>query len=98
MPNTAGCFNSEEALRTLRLAREMGGWKLVKLEVLGNKKNLYPNMIETIKSTKILSKEGFKVMVYCTDDPILAKKLEDSGAVAIMPLASPIGSGLGTTK
>ena len=73
----------------------MGGWKLVKLEVLGNKKNLYPNMIETIKSTKILSKEGFKVMVYCTDDPILAKKLEDSGAVAIMPLASPIGSGLG---
>ena len=95
LPNTAGCFNSEEALRTLRLAREMGGWKLVKLEVLGNKKNLYPNMIETIKSTKILSKEGFKVMVYCTDDPILAKKLEDSGAVAIMPLASPIGSGLG---
>ena len=95
LPNTAGCFNSEEALRTLRLAREMGGWKLVKLEVLGNKKNLYPNMIETIKSTKILSKEGFKVMVYCTDDPILAKKLEDNGAVAIMPLASPIGSGLG---
>ncbi len=95
LPNTAGCFNSEEALRTLRLAREMGGWKLVKLEVLGNKKNLYPNMIETIKSTKILSNEGFKVMVYCTDDPILAKKLEDNGAVAIMPLASPIGSGLG---
>ena len=95
LPNTAGCFNSEEALRTLRLAREMGGWKLVKLEVLGNKKNLYPNMIETIKSTKILTNEGFKVMVYCTDDPILAKKLEDNGAVAIMPLASPIGSGLG---
>ena len=95
LPNTAGCFTSEDALRTLRLAREMGGWKLVKLEVLGDKKNLYPNMIETIRSTKILVKEGFKVMVYCTDDPILAKKLEDNGASAIMPLASPIGSGLG---
>ncbi len=95
LPNTAGCFTSEEALRTLRLAREMGGWKLVKLEVLGDKKTLYPNMIETLKSTKTLVKEGFKVMVYCTDDPILAKKLEDLGASAIMPLASPIGSGLG---
>ena len=95
LPNTAGCFTSEEALRTLRLAREMGGSKLVKLEVLGDKKTLYPNMIETIKSTKILVKEGFKVMVYCTDDPLLAKKLEDCGASAIMPLASPIGSGLG---
>ena len=95
LPNTAGCFSSEEALRTLRLAREMGGWKLVKLEVLGDKKTLYPNMIETLKSTKILVKEGFKVMVYCTDDPLLAKKLEDNGASAIMPLASPIGSGLG---
>ena len=95
LPNTAGCFNSEEALRTLRLAREMGGWKLVKLEVLGDKKTLYPDMIETIKSTKILVKEGFKVMVYCTDDPLLAKKLEDCGASAIMPLGSPIGSGLG---
>ena len=95
LPNTAGCFNSEEALRTLRLAREMGGWKLVKLEVLGDKKTLYPNMIETLKSTKTLVKEGFKVMVYCTDDPLLAKKLEDSGASAIMPLASPIGTGLG---
>ena len=95
LPNTAGCFTSDEALRTLRLAREMGGWKLVKLEVLGDKKTLYPNMIETIKSTKILVKEGFKVMVYCTDDPLLAKKLEDVGASAIMPLASPIGSGLG---
>ena len=95
LPNTAGCFNSSDALRTLRLAREMGGWKLVKLEVLGDKKTLYPNMIETIKSTKILTKEGFKVMVYCTDDPLLAKKLEDNGAAAIMPLASPIGSGLG---
>ena len=95
LPNTAGCFTSSDALRTLRLAREMGGWKLVKLEVLGDKKTLYPNMIETIKSTKILVKEGFKVMVYCTDDPLLAKKLEDNGASAIMPLASPIGSGLG---
>ena len=95
LPNTAGCFNSQEALRTLRLAREMGGWKLVKLEVLGDKKTLYPNMIETIKSTKTLVKEGLKVMVYCTDDPILTKKLEDLGAIAIMPLASPIGSGLG---
>ena len=95
LPNTAGCFTSEEALRTLRLAREMGGWKLVKLEVLGDKKTLYPNMIETIKSTKILVKEGFKVMVYCNDDPLLAKKLEENGASAIMPLASPIGSGLG---
>ena len=98
LPNTAGCFTSEEALRTLRLAREMGGWKLVKLEVLGDKKTLYPNMIETIKSTKILVKEGFKVMVYCTDDKKKKKKLEDSGASAIMPLASPIGSGLGFTN
>ena len=95
LPNTAGCFNSEEALRTLRLAREMGGWKLVKLEVLGDRKTLYPNMIETLKSTKVLVKEGFKVMVYCTDDPLIAKKLEENGASAIMPLASPIGSGLG---
>ncbi len=95
LPNTAGCFNSKDALRTLRLAREMGDWKLVKLEVLGDKKNLYPNMIETIKSTIVLVKEGFKVMVYCTDDPIMAKKLEDVGASAIMPLAAPIGSGLG---
>ena len=95
LPNTAGCYNSDEALRTLRLAREMGGWKLVKLEVLGDKKTLYPNMIETLKSTKILVKEGFKVMVYCTDDLLFAKQLEDCGASAIMPLASPIGSGLG---
>ena len=95
LPNTAGCFNSRDALRTLRLAREIGGWKLVKLEVLGDKKTLYPDMIETLKSTKILTKEGFKVMVYCTDDPLMAKKLEDAGASAIMPLAAPIGSGLG---
>ena len=76
LPNTAGCYSSEEALRTLRLAREMGGWRLVKLEVLGDKKTLYPNMIETIKSTKVLVKEGFEVMVYCTDDPILSNKLK----------------------
>ena len=95
LPNTAGCFNSEEALRTLRLAREMGGWKMVKLEVLGDKKTLYPNMIETLKATKILVKEGFEVLVYCSDDPLLARELEHLGATAIMPLASPIGSGLG---
>ncbi len=95
LPNTAGCFNSKEALRTLRLAREIGGWKLVKLEVLGDKKTLYPDMIETLKSTEILTKEGFKVMVYCTDDPLMAKRLESAGACAIMPLAAPIGSGLG---
>ena len=95
LPNTAGCFNSNEALRTLRLAREIGGWKLVKLEVLGDKENLFPEMIETLKSTEILTKEGFKVMVYCNDDPLMAKRLENSGACAIMPLAAPIGSGLG---
>ena len=95
LPNTAGCFTSEDALRTLRLAREIGGWKLVKLEVLGDKKTLYPDMIETLKSTEVLAKEGFKVMVYCTDDPLMAKRLENVGACAIMPLAAPIGSGLG---
>ena len=95
LPNTAGCFTSDDALRTLRLAREIGGWKLVKLEVLGDKKSLLPDMIETLKSTEVLSKEGFKVMVYCNDDPLMAKRLEDVGAVAIMPLAAPIGSGLG---
>ena len=95
LPNTAGCFTSDDALRTLRLAREIGGWKLVKLEVLGDKKSLLPDMIETLKSTEILTKEGFEVMVYCNDDPLMAKRLEDVGAVAIMPLAAPIGSGLG---
>ena len=95
LPNTAGCFNSKEALRTLRLAREIGGWNLVKLEVLGDKKNLFPEMIETLKSTEILTKEGFSVMVYCNDDPLMAKRLENVGASAIMPLAAPIGSGLG---
>ncbi len=95
LPNTAGCFNSDEALRTLRLAREIGGWKLVKLEVLGDKKNLFPDMIETLRSTEILTKEGFEVMVYCNDDPLMAKRLECAGASSIMPLAAPIGSGLG---
>ena len=95
LPNTAGCYNAEESIRTLNLAREAGGWDLVKLEVLGDKKNLYPNMIETIKAAKILVKEGFKVMAYCSDDPILAKQLEEDGCSAIMPLGSPIGSGLG---
>ena len=95
LPNTAGCFTSNDALRTLRLAREIGGWKLVKLEILGDRKTLLPDMIETLKSTEVLTKEGFKVMVYCNDDPLMAKRLEDAGAVAIMPLAAPIGSGLG---
>ena len=95
LPNTAGCFSAEESLRTLRLAREMGGWKMVKLEVLGDKKTLYPDMVETLKATKILAKEGFEVLVYCSDDPLLAKELENLGAYAVMPLASPIGSGQG---
>ena len=95
LPNTAGCFTADDALRTLRLAREAGGWDLVKLEVLADKETLYPDMVETLKSLEILVKEGFKVMVYCTDDPIMCKRLEDAGAVAIMPLGAPIGSGLG---
>ncbi len=95
LPNTAGCFTAEDAIRTLRLAREAGGWTLVKLEVLGDKKTLYPNMIETLRATELLIKEGFQVMVYCSDDPLLAKRLEEIGACAIMPLAAPIGSGLG---
>ena len=95
LPNTAGCFTGEEAMRTLRLAREAGGWSLVKLEVLGDKKTLYPDMIETLRAAELLIKEGFQVMVYCTDDPLMAKRLEDIGCCAIMPLAAPIGSGLG---
>ncbi len=95
LPNTAGCFTAEDAIRTLRLAREAGGWELVKLEVLGEAKTLYPDMHETLRATEILAKEGFKPMVYCVDDPIAAKRLEDVGAVAIMPLGAPIGSGLG---
>jgi len=95
LPNTAGCFTGEEAIRTLRLAREAGGWSLVKLEVLAEAKTLYPDMIETVRATELLAKEGFEVMVYCTDDPIMAKRCEDAGAVAVMPLGAPIGSGLG---
>ena len=95
LPNTAGCFTGEDAVRTLRLAREAGGWDLVKLEVLGDEKTLYPNMPETLRSAELLIKEGFHVMVYCSDDPIMAKRLEDIGCCAIMPLAAPIGSGLG---
>ena len=95
LPNTAGCFTAEDALRTLRLAREAGGWKLVKLEVLGDQKTLYPDMVETLRATEVLAKEGFLPMVYCVDDPIAAKRLENAGAVAVMPLGAPIGSGLG---
>jgi thiazole synthase len=95
LPNTAGCYTADEALRTLRLARDVGGWNLVKLEVLGDKETLYPNMIETIEALRVLKKENFDVMVYSSDDPILCKQLEDMGAAAIMPLGSLIGSGRG---
>lgn len=95
LPNTAGCFTADDAVRTLRLAREAGGWDLVKLEVLGEARTLYPDMRETLKATETLVREGFKPMVYCVDDPIAAKQLEEAGAVAIMPLGAPIGSGLG---
>jgi thiazole synthase len=95
LPNTAGCFTGEDAVRTLRLAREAGGWNLVKLEVLGERKLLYPDMLETLRATEMLTKDGFQVMVYCSDDPLMAKRLEEAGAVAIMPLAAPIGSGMG---
>ncbi len=95
LPNTAGCFTAEDAVRTLRLAREAGGWSLVKLEVLADQKTLYPDVVETIRATHELVKDGFDVMVYTTDDPVVAKRLEDAGACAIMPLGAPIGSGLG---
>jgi len=95
LPNTAGCFTGEDAVRTLRLAREAGGWNLVKLEVLSDPRHLYPDMQETLRAAKMLIEDGFDVMVYCTDDPVFAKKLEDIGCCAIMPLAAPIGSGLG---
>ena len=95
LPNTAGCFDADSAIRTLRLAREAGGWDLVKLEVLGEARTLYPDMVETLRATEVLANEGFLPMVYCVDDPIAAKRLEDAGAVAIMPLGAPIGSGLG---
>jgi thiazole synthase len=95
LPNTAGCYNAEDAVRTLRLAREAGGWEMVKLEVLSDAKYLWPNNPETIKAAELLIKDGFKVMVYTTDDPYLCKLFEEMGCVAVMPLAAPIGSGLG---
>ena len=98
LPNTAGCFTANDALRTLRLAKDLGGWDMVKLEVLSDKKTLYPDMIQTIKTAEILISEGFKVLAYCSDDPVLAKRLENLGCSAIMPLGSPIGSGLGISN
>lgn len=95
LPNSAGCYNAEDAVRTLRLARELGGWTLVKLEVIGDKLSLFPDVEETLKAAEILVKDGFDVMVYTNDDPISAKKFEALGVAAIMPLAAPIGSGLG---
>jgi len=95
LPNTAGCFTGEDAVRTLRLAREAGGWALVKLEVLSDPKHLYPDMEETMRAAELLIKDGFEVMVYCSDDPVFARKLEELGCCAIMPLGAPIGSGLG---
>ena len=95
LPNTAGCFTGEDAVRTLRLAREAGGWDLVKLEVLSDTKHLLPDMEETLRALKLLIADGFQVMVYCSDDPVYARKLEDAGAAAIMPAAAPIGSGRG---
>lgn len=96
LPNTAGCYDAESAIRTCRLARELlDGHTLVKLEVLGDQRTLYPNMVETLRAAETLTREGFQIMVYTTDDPIAAKRLEDLGCVAIMPLAAPIGSGLG---
>jgi len=95
LPNTAGCFTGEDAVRTLRLAKEAGGWNLVKLEVLSDPKHLYPDMEETLRAAELLIKDGFDVMVYCSDDPVFARKLEELGCAAIMPLGAPIGSGLG---
>ena len=96
LPNTAGCYNAADAVRTCKLARELlDGHKLVKLEVLGDQKTLFPDVVETLKAAEILVADGFDVMVYTSDDPILAKKLEEIGCVAVMPLAAPIGSGLG---
>jgi thiazole synthase len=95
LPNTAGCYTADEAIRTLRLARELGIADLVKLEVIGDPKTLYPDNEETLAAAKVLVKEGFTVLPYCMDDPILCRKLEDAGCAAVMPLAAPIGSGLG---
>ena len=95
LPNTAGCFTADDALRTLRLAREAGGWTLVKLEVLADQKTLFPNVIETLKAAEVLVKDGFDVMVYTSDDPIIARELAAMGCIAVMPLAGLIGTGLG---
>ncbi|MEM9286692.1 MAG: thiazole synthase, partial [Pseudomonadota bacterium] len=95
LPNTAGCFTGEDAIRTLRLARDAGGWTLVKLEVLSDPDTLYPDMVETLRALELLVADGFDVMVYCSDDPVMARRLEEAGAAAIMPLGAPIGSGLG---
>ena len=95
LPNTAGCHTAHDAVRTLRLAREAGGWNLVKLEVLGPPPHLYPDMPATLEAAEALIKDGFEVMVYCADDPLAATRLEDLGCVAVMPLGAPIGSGLG---
>ncbi len=95
LPNTAGCYTAEEAIRTLRLARELGIAELVKLEVIGDPKTLYPDNEQTLEAAKVLVKEGFTVLPYCIDDPIVCRKLEDIGCAAVMPLAAPIGSGLG---
>lgn len=95
LPNTAGCYTAQDAVRTLRLAREAGGWNLVKLEVLGDQHTLYPDVVETLKAAQELVDDGFEVMAYTSDDPLIAKQLEDIGCVAIMPLGAPIGSGLG---
>jgi thiazole synthase len=95
LPNTAGCFTADEAIRTLRLARELGIAELVKLEVIGDSRTLYPDNEQTLEAAKVLVKEGFTVLPYCMDDPIVCKKLEDAGCAAVMPLAAPIGSGLG---
>ncbi len=95
LPNTAGCFTGEDAVRTLRLAREAGGWDLVKLEVLSDTAHLYPDMVETLRALELLIRDGFQVMVYCTDDVVMCRRLEEAGAAAIMPAAAPIGSGLG---
>jgi len=95
LPNTAGCHTAKEAVRTLRLAREAGGWNLVKLEVLGPPPTLYPDMSGTFEAAEALIRDGFEVMVYCNDDPVAAKRLEEMGCVAVMPLGAPIGSGLG---
>lgn len=95
LPNTAGCYTAEDAVRTLKLAREAGGWNLVKLEVLGDERSLYPDVVETIRAAEALVADGFEVMVYTSDDPIIAKCLEEVGCAAVMPLGNPIGSGRG---